>query len=261
MEVSFSPQVRPPFVWAGVALGFGLGGFFDGILLHQILQWHHLLSGIEQAGRDIRFLIFTDGLFHGLMYFVTTVGIWLLWKYRQLCRETGCGRHLLSAAIAGFGAWHIVDAVLSHWILGIHRVRMDVENPLIWDLAWFAAFGIVPLCIAWRLHTWQRARNRFQSSPAALVIAIVIAAPVASLPPPSNSTVIVYFRSSMSAADKLSALDEVDGRIVWTDPSSQVWAVDLPRHANALRLYGKGAIFVSNPLLSAGCVNWIRAGA
>jgi uncharacterized membrane protein len=26
---------------AGIFLGLGLGGFFDGIVLHQILQWHH----------------------------------------------------------------------------------------------------------------------------------------------------------------------------------------------------------------------------
>jgi uncharacterized membrane protein len=25
-------------------LGVGLGGFVDGIVLHQVLQWHHLLS-------------------------------------------------------------------------------------------------------------------------------------------------------------------------------------------------------------------------
>ena len=30
---------------AGLLLGMALGGFFDGILLHQMLQWHHLLSG------------------------------------------------------------------------------------------------------------------------------------------------------------------------------------------------------------------------
>ncbi|HEX6011733.1 MAG TPA: DUF2243 domain-containing protein [Geminicoccaceae bacterium] len=27
-----------PFSWAGHLLGFAMGGFFDGILLHQILQ-------------------------------------------------------------------------------------------------------------------------------------------------------------------------------------------------------------------------------
>jgi Predicted membrane protein (DUF2243) len=29
---------------AGVLFGLGLGGFFDGIVLHQLLQWHHMLS-------------------------------------------------------------------------------------------------------------------------------------------------------------------------------------------------------------------------
>jgi len=50
-------------------LGFAIGGFFDGILLHQVLQWHHLLSGL-QGGRfdDLRFQIMADGLFHLLMY-------------------------------------------------------------------------------------------------------------------------------------------------------------------------------------------------
>ncbi|MFH9118580.1 DUF2243 domain-containing protein [Streptomyces globisporus] len=29
----------------GIILGVGLGGFVDGILLHQLLQWHHMLRG------------------------------------------------------------------------------------------------------------------------------------------------------------------------------------------------------------------------
>jgi uncharacterized membrane protein len=29
---------------AGIFLGLGLGGFFDGIILHQVLQWHHMLT-------------------------------------------------------------------------------------------------------------------------------------------------------------------------------------------------------------------------
>jgi hypothetical protein len=31
-------------------MGVGLGGFVDGILLHQILQWHHMLTG--EAGGE-----------------------------------------------------------------------------------------------------------------------------------------------------------------------------------------------------------------
>ena len=32
-------------VAAGILFGLGLGGFVDGIVLHQLLQWHHMLSG------------------------------------------------------------------------------------------------------------------------------------------------------------------------------------------------------------------------
>ncbi|HCW19238.1 MAG TPA: hypothetical protein DHL02_15075 [Achromobacter sp.] len=59
------PRRRP---WAGYLLGFGMGGFFDGILLHQILQWHHLLSGLSAATlADLRVQVVADGVFHALM--------------------------------------------------------------------------------------------------------------------------------------------------------------------------------------------------
>jgi uncharacterized membrane protein len=29
---------------AGILFGLGLGGFFDGIVLHRILQWHHMIT-------------------------------------------------------------------------------------------------------------------------------------------------------------------------------------------------------------------------
>lgn len=29
---------------AGILFGFGLGGFFNGIFLYQVLQWHRMLS-------------------------------------------------------------------------------------------------------------------------------------------------------------------------------------------------------------------------
>lgn len=140
-------DASPALIWAGYALGFGLGGFFDGILLHQILQWHHLLSGIEEARQDIRVLILTDGLFHALMYLVAAAGLWLLWRSRRASVGEGADRLLFANVLIGFGAWHILDSVLSHWILGIHRIRMDVENQLFWDLLWFAAFGLLPLAL------------------------------------------------------------------------------------------------------------------
>jgi uncharacterized membrane protein len=34
-----NPPKAPAFL-----LGIGLGGFVDGIVLHQVLQWHHMLT-------------------------------------------------------------------------------------------------------------------------------------------------------------------------------------------------------------------------
>lgn len=39
------PLKRNPLIASGLLLGAGLGGFFDGILFHQILQFHNMLSG------------------------------------------------------------------------------------------------------------------------------------------------------------------------------------------------------------------------
>jgi uncharacterized membrane protein len=38
---------RGAIIAPGILLGSGLGGFIDGILLHQILQWHNMLSSVR----------------------------------------------------------------------------------------------------------------------------------------------------------------------------------------------------------------------
>lgn len=240
-----------------LALGFSLGGFFDGILLHQILQWHHLLSGLEQARLDIRFLILTDGLFHGLMYLVALIGLYLLWTSRAPTPRRN-NAPLNARAMIGFGIWHIIDAVLSHWILGIHRVRMDVGQPLLWDLSWLAVFGLLPLATGYYLMRRRTGGPSFLCSPVPLVLATLIAGSIASFPAPRGESVIVLLRPGTSATAMMAGLDAVDGRLVWTDPSNKVWAIDVPADAKLSRLYGYGALVVSNSNAPLGCLDWIK---
>ena len=67
-----------------VAIGLGLGGFVDGIVLHQILQWHHMLSSegsypkTTVAGLEANTL--ADGLFHASTWILAAIGVWLLWR-------------------------------------------------------------------------------------------------------------------------------------------------------------------------------------
>ena len=248
------------FEWSGFALGFGIGGFFDGILLHQVLQWHHLLSSVEQARVDIRILIMTDGLFHVLMYVITGVGLWLLWRARTEFSGLGADRRLFANALIGFGVWHILDSILSHWILGIHRIRMDVDNPLFWDLIWFAVFGLVPAFVGWMLRRNGPAGvRRISSSPLALVLAVGVTGPLAFLPPPDQTQVVVLFRPGVTPQEAAAAIAAVDGRLIGSDPSGELWAVDMASGGSPSELYRHGAMLVSNSLLPFGCFSWTHA--
>lgn len=60
--------------WPCGLLGFALGGFFDDILLCQILKWQHLLSNVE-AANDMRLQILDDGLFQALMYVFVAIAL------------------------------------------------------------------------------------------------------------------------------------------------------------------------------------------
>jgi uncharacterized membrane protein len=129
-------------------LGVAFGGFFDGILLHQVLQWHHLLSLVDaEAVRDIRVQILADGLFHVLMYAIAAFGLWLLWRGRRGFEDPGTDMKVLAATVLGFSVWQFVDVVLFHWILQIHRIRVGVPNPLLYDLGWLMVFGVPTLAL------------------------------------------------------------------------------------------------------------------
>ncbi len=250
------------FRHAALLLGFALGGFFDGILLHQVLQWHHLLSGVESAAvQDLRVQVLADGLFHLLMYVIALLALWLLWTARRTPVAPGAG-FLLGNALVGFGAWHVIDAVVSHWLLGIHRIRMDSPQPLLWDLLWFAVFGVVPLLLGLVLrrrppHPGGGRRGALTAS-VLLTVSALSGGYVAALPPADLSTFLVVLRPGADAGTLLDGLAEVGGGIVWADPSGSVWTVKLDRPGEGAKLYRHGALLVTGSPAALGCAAWTQ---
>lgn len=251
---------------AAAILGVALGGFIDGILLHQVLQWHHLLSLVEgEALRDIRVQILADGLFHVLMYAIALAGLWMLWRRRSGFTGRRSDLRIAAAALFGFSAWQAVDVAGFHWLLRIHRIRVDVPNPLVWDIGWLLVFGGASLIAG--LWLWKRAggpddtrpASGPRAVPAALAALVIVAGPVAALPPPGINTAIVVFRSGIGEADAYAAAAAADARILWASRSGDVMAVDLGDSGGARALYGRGALFVSTSALVAGCLAWAKA--
>jgi len=135
--------------WApAFLLGIGLGGFIDGIVLHQILQWHHMLTSTDAhpmttvAGLEANTL--ADGLFHLATWIAVLAGTTLMvraWRRGELAPPW---RRHAGLMAAGWGAFNLVEGVVDHQVLGIHHVRDDLDGPLGWDLA-FLALGAVLL--------------------------------------------------------------------------------------------------------------------
>lgn len=80
--VNQEPNRRGLLMTAGILLGVGLGGLLDGILLHQILQWHHMLTNVRPITNalNVEANTFWDGLFNGSMWLMILLGITCLWN-------------------------------------------------------------------------------------------------------------------------------------------------------------------------------------
>lgn len=141
-----------PIVVAGTVLGVGLGGFVDGIVLHQMLQWHHMLSSeggyptTTVAGLEVNTL--WDGIFHAATWVMTVLGLALLWRAGERPGARWSGRAFVGALAVGWGLFNLVEGVVDHHILGIHHVREDVEHVLLWDLG-FLTLGALLVVGGW----------------------------------------------------------------------------------------------------------------
>ena len=242
--------------WGWLLLGFALGGFFDGILLHQILQWHHLLSGLDGAAGDLRFQILADGLFHLMMYVVALVGAVMLVSARAAGAPIPATSGILRLALIGFGSWHVSDAVPSHWLLGLHRIRMDSDMPLAWDVAWLVIFGVATILLAMLLPSGGRGSRSSSAAVASIVVGAGLAAGVGSMG--RDAETLVVFRAGVQPADMMRAVQIAGAQLRWTDASGTVWALDGLSASGVASLYKNGALMVGSTPALAGCLAFTR---
>lgn len=139
---------KRPLLIAGIAMGVGLGSFFDGIVFHQLLQWHHMLTGggLFHHPMDtvpgLEMNTTWDGIFHSATWIATVVGLGLIWRLDSRY-DLNWSYALAGALLMGWGGFNLVEGVVDHHILGIHHVRDDLGGPIEWDigfLVWGAAF-------------------------------------------------------------------------------------------------------------------------
>ena len=126
-----------------ILLGIGLGGFIDGIVLHQILQWHSMLSNVVRPStiEAVHLNMFWDGVFHAATWVVTFVGVMLLWRSGQRGTTPPLGI-LLGGMLLGWGAFNVVEGLINHQLLELHNVR-EVAAPTFWNFGFLALSAVI----------------------------------------------------------------------------------------------------------------------
>ena len=157
-----------PLITAGTFLGIGMGGFFDGILLHQLLQTHNMLSARlpKTSIANMEVNMFWDGMFHALTWTMTAIGLALFWRAARRSQVASSGKTFVGALLLGWGLFNLVEGLIDHHILHLHHVveRLGVS---VYDYA-FLGSGVALIgagCLA--IRAGRRDGNTGAQPPAA----------------------------------------------------------------------------------------------
>jgi uncharacterized membrane protein len=126
-----------------------LGGFVDGILLHQVLQWHNMLSSTRPPTDliSMKYNMVWDGLFHAFTWIMVAAGLTRLWMAGLRSDVAWSTRTFVGSLFVGWGLFNFVEGLIDHQLLGIHHVHPGAHQ-LAWDLA-FLTSGLAMIAGGW----------------------------------------------------------------------------------------------------------------
>jgi uncharacterized membrane protein len=150
-DVTASSPTTGRVVVAGVVLGTGMGGFIDGIVFHQILQTHNMLSATVQRDSVVALEVnmFWDGLFHALTWSMTAAGIALLWRASSRAGDLPPTSIFIGSLLLGWGLFNFIEGTIDHHLLGVHHVIENADH-FVPDML-FLASGLVLGLLGWQL--------------------------------------------------------------------------------------------------------------
>jgi uncharacterized membrane protein len=158
LRFNLSSNLNPaPILTAALVLGIGLGGFVDGIVFHQILQWHEMLSNKIDAttisGKSVN--MFWDGLFHAFCLIAVCAGIFLLWKAFLQTTASHSSTLIWAGLLSGWGIFNVAEGMIDHYLFKIHNVRELIGKQNLYNLL-FIIYSTALIIIGWLLYKSEK---------------------------------------------------------------------------------------------------------
>lgn len=154
---------------AALLLGAGLAGFVDGIVFHQIAQWHNMLSAVHPPTdmAAMRLNMTADGWFHAGVWGITLAGTLLLYAAARRATALPPLRWFVGTLLVGAGLFNLVEGIVDHLLLEVHHVRDVPRHVPVYDWAFLLVAGLGPIVAGWLLSRTSAPRAD-EPSPARL---------------------------------------------------------------------------------------------
>lgn len=120
--------------------GIGMIGMLDGIVFHQILQWHSVNMHTDRIHQ-----IKSDGFFHFFVTLIIFISGILLWKGNPQERPS----FFWGSFLLGSGTFNFIEGIVNHHLLQIHHVKPG-PNQFFFDIS-YDLFALLLLVIGWQL--------------------------------------------------------------------------------------------------------------
>ncbi len=113
-------------------------GAMDGIIFHQLLQWHSVVMETSQSGQ-----IMSDGIFHFAVTIALVAGGFILWLAGNPKDFNQGVKQVIGWFLMGTGLFNVLEGIINHHILQIHRVKPGDPNALFYDIAFLIVGAIL----------------------------------------------------------------------------------------------------------------------
>ncbi|WP_411825495.1 DUF2243 domain-containing protein [Luteolibacter sp. AS25] len=153
-----SSIITKPLTRAGIFLGVGLGGFVDGIVFHQMLQFHNMLTGRipKDTIANTEINMFWDGIFHSFTWIMTVIGIILLFRAHRVPNVLWTNRVFTGSLFLGWGLFNLIEGVIDHHILHLHHV-VEAKGESIYDFLFLLSGAIFTIGGWWVIRSAKAA--------------------------------------------------------------------------------------------------------
>jgi uncharacterized membrane protein len=129
---------------AAILLGVGLGGLLNSVVLHQIVQWHGLLSWqlplgtLEATRRNLE----ASGWFNLVALGVSFGAAWMLMHAIRDSGRVPSPRAFLGDVLLGWGTFNVVEGLVYHHVLELHHVHDYPAHDPLYDWLYLLGTGI-----------------------------------------------------------------------------------------------------------------------